>query len=362
MRVLLSAGEPSGDRHAAALARALILRDPSAEIEGVGGDGMRAAGAVLLEDLTRLGAMGLLESAGSLIHHVKLLRRLANRIARGRYDLVILVDYPGFHLRVARAAARRGVPVLYYIAPQVWAWGGWRLAALRRAVRRLAVILPFEEPFFRQHGIAAEFVSHPLLEQAPDPDRTSARRTLGIAPDASVLGLFPGSRPGDLARHLALFGDAARRVRRAIPGAQVLVAAGTAQANGVRPVDDPALVRAAADAAIVKSGTATLEAALTGLPMVVAYRMHPVTYRVARSLVQVPHVSLVNLVAEHAAVPELVQGDATAARLAEAVLPLLDQGGEGARAQRTAFQVVRARMGQPGAAARVAAMAAELAA
>lgn len=199
MRVFLSAGEPSGDRHAAALVRELTLRDPTVKIEGVGGDGMREAGAVLLEDLTHLGAMGLLESAGGLVHHVKLLRRLANRIASGRYDLVILVDYPGLHLRVARAAARHGVPVLYYIAPQVWAWGRWRLAALRRAVRKLAVILPFEERFFRRHGIAAEFVGHPLLEQ-PHPDRASARRTLGIAPDTPVLGLFPGSRPGEIGR------------------------------------------------------------------------------------------------------------------------------------------------------------------
>lgn len=362
MRVLVSAGEPSGDRHAAAVARALREQTPTCDIEAVGGPALAGAGVRILEGLGRLSAMGLVEAAGSLLAHVRLLRRLDRRLADGRYDLLVLVDYPGFHLRLAQRAVKRGVPVLYYIAPQVWAWGAWRVPLLRRSVRHLAVILPFEEAFFRGHGIATSFVGHPLLEQPVVPDRRTARAMLGIADGTPVLALFPGSRPKDIAYHSPVFHDAARRVRAMVPGVEVLVAGSGAGHDGLRFERDPAMVRAAADAAIVKSGTATLEAALAGLPMVVAYRMHPVTHHVARRVVRVPHVGLVNLVARAPVVPELIQTAATGPRLAAAVVALLEPGGRAAQRQQDAFQLIRERLGEPGAAGRVAALALECAA
>lgn len=336
-------------------------------VEGVGGDAMRAAGARLIAHADRLSAMGLCEAAASLPRHLGLLRRLTHALRTGRYTLAVVVDYPGFHLRVARAAARCGVPVLYYIAPQLWAWGRWRLPLLRAHVRRLAVILPFEQPFFRSRGVPSTFVGHPLLDHEPPPARLRARRQVGMPPEAPLLALFPGRRAAERRRLWPAFRIAARLLRRDLPGLEVAVAAADPGADaaeeGIRSwAGEPAVLAAAADAALCKSGTTTLEAALAGLPHVVAYRLHPVTYAVARGAVTVPHVGLVNLLAGRLVTPELLQAAATPERLARAVLPLLDRDGRPAREQREAFAAVRATLGTPGAGRRVAALALELAA
>lgn len=361
--VLVSAGEPSGDRHAGRVLSALRGNSCHITADAVGGTALCAAGAKLIAPLERLSATGLFEGLGTLPAHVRLLQRLERRFAAGTYDLVVLVDYPGFHLRVAQRAARHGVPVLYYIAPQLWAWGGWRAERLRRHVRRLAVILPFEEAFFRARGIGAEFVGHPLLDDPVPPSREDARRQLRLHDGTPVVALFPGSRMNDVARHWPTFRDAALQLREEVPDLAVLVAADVPETrqHGLLRVP-PDVARAAADAALVKSGTATLEAALAGLPMVVSYRMHPVTFAVARRLVQLPHVGLVNLLAGGVVTPELLQDEARPAALARALLPLLDRDGRAARAQRDAFSRIRNTLGSRGAARRVAAMALELAA
>ena len=199
--VLLVAGETSGDLHASGVAAALARRAPERALVGIGGDRMAAAGVTLLEHTDRLAVMGFAEVLAHIPRHYQLLRALRRRLASGRVGLVILVDYPGFNLKVAAAARAAGVPVLYYITPQVWAWGAGRLATMARTVTRAAVILPFEEELLRRHGIAATFVGHPLLDRAAHdfPDRAAARKELGLPEDAPVLALFPGSRAQEIA-------------------------------------------------------------------------------------------------------------------------------------------------------------------
>lgn len=363
-RLFVSAGEPSGDLHGAALVEALRDRFPGARITGFGGPRMAAAGAELRWRMEGYTALGLVEVLGKIPRHWRLLGQMRRLFRTGAIDLVIVVDYPGFHLRVAEAAQAAGIPVLYYVAPQLWAWWPGRARRLARAVDAMAVILPFEAGFFRTVGIEAEFVGHPLTE-APRPSRAAARQALGIGPDVKVLGLFPGSREGELHRLWPAFRDAGRRLLEAGRCDQVLVA-GTA--DGKYPEPGPitlvrgqtAAVLAAADAGLAKSGTTTLEAALADLPMVVAYRVHPVTARLAQRMLRVDWLSLVNLVAGRQVVPELWQDEVTGVALERAVWPLLDAADPATIAQREGLAAVRTSLGGAGAAGRVAAMAARL--
>lgn len=364
LRVCLCAGERSGDRHAAGLARSLRARRPDAILEGVGGPAMAAAGVELLERIESLEAMGFAEPVLRLWSHLKLLARLRRRFAGGRYHLVILVDYPGFNLRVAEAAARARVPALYYIAPQAWAWGPARAERLRRSVRSVAVILPFEEPFFAARGVPATFVGHPLLDSAY-PSRAEARERLGLEAQRPVLALLPGSRPSEVRRLWPPLRDAARRLRLLHPGLEVVVPAvsGCAypEAQGIRLCWEPgAAPLAAADVAVCKAGTGALESALMAVPSVVVYRTDPMSYALARRVATVRSVGLVNLLAGGHAIPELLQERARAAEIAAAVLPLLDPDGPAVRNQQQAYRRVRERLGGPGAADRTAAMALEL--
>ncbi|HXM37147.1 MAG TPA: lipid-A-disaccharide synthase [Gemmatimonadales bacterium] len=363
-RVYISAGEPSGDAHAAAVATALQRRLPGVELEALGGPLLERAGARVLDRMEDFSVVGFVEAIAKIPAHYRLLGRVKKAFQARRYDLVILVDYPGYHLRAAAAAAAAGIPVLYYIAPQMWAWGSWRVRRLA-SVRRLAVILPFEEAFFRERGVAATFVGHPLKDRPPPPGRAEARRLLGLDPARPTLGLFPGSRAQEVTRHWAVFRAAAARVATARPDVQI-VAAGAPGASYPEPgaimvhAGDPLPVFAAADAGICKSGTTTLEAAMADLPMVITYRVHPVSSFIAFRVLRVPWVGLVNLVAGYEVAPELLQGRATPAALAAAVLPLLDPGAPATRRQREGLRLVRERLGAPGAADRVADIAAGL--
>jgi lipid-A-disaccharide synthase len=357
-RILVVAGEPSGETHAARAVSALRERVSGIQVEAVGGDQLHAAGADVRWRADRLSARGLTEAIASLPAHWRLRGELRRELAQGRFDAVLLVDYPGFNLSVARVARTAGVPVLYYIAPQLWAWGGWRISRLRRDVARLATILPFESEFFSEQGIDTTFVGHPLLD-VPRPDRASARRTLGFPVDATVLGLFPGSREPEIARHWDLFRHVWHRLRANRPELRAVVAARAGieypDADGVTlHQGDAAVAFAAADAALCKSGTTTLEAALADTPMVIAYKMGAATYAAARHLVQIPRIGLVNIVAGRQVAPEFVQRAATLDALAGALEPLLQRDGVAARAQRAALSVVRERLGAPGAAGRVA--------
>lgn len=366
-RVFVSAGEPSGDAHAAEVVRRLFADQEGIAVDGIGGPRMEEAGARLIARMEDLSAIGVAEVLRSVPAHVALLARLRRRFTLERYDLAVLVDYPGFHLRLARVAAGRGVPVLYYIAPQLWAWGAWRLPALRRSVSHLAVILPFEQAFFAGRGIPTTFVGHPLLDRPPTPTRDAARRVLGLGSDVPLLTLSPGSRRAEIRRLWPTLRRAAHRLREAVPDLEVLLLEAPC---GVAPADeafrvwrgDPAVAFAAADAGLCKSGTTTLEAALAGMPMVIAYRMHPASFALAKRVVSVPSVGLVNLIAGRGVAPELLQGEATPEALASAALPLLDPAGREASEQRDALETVRSALGSPGAAGRVAELGRELAA
>jgi len=356
--VFLSAGEASGDRHAAMLARALQDAAPGCRLAGIGGEGMAAAGVRLVHHMRALQAVGVVEAVGSLPAHLRALRVARHELRDGGYDVVVIVDYPGFHRRVAAVAAGLGIPVLSYIAPQFWAWAPWRATGHRRVVTHTAVILPFEERFFQERSVPATYVGHPLMD-APRVTRAEARTRLGIAANSVVLGVFPGSRPQERATLWPPFRDAAAILVRSHPNLHVLVAgAPDTSCDGLDSLGgalaSAELVAAAADAAIAKSGTTTLELALAGTPHVLAYRVHPVTYAVARLVVSVPYVGLVNLVLDRAVVPEVLQAAVQPVALAEIVEDLLEGGSPTASRQRAAFVELAGRLGPAGAARRTA--------
>jgi lipid-A-disaccharide synthase len=364
-RIFISAGEPSGDLHGAGVVRALRDRYPDSVIEALGGPLMAAAGATIRYPMEGLAAFGVVEIVTKLAAHVRLLRALRADFRAGRYDLAIVIDYPGFHVRVAEAARQAGIKVLYYIAPQLWAWRPGRARRFASAVDRLAVVLPFEQRFFGGLGLRSDYVGHPLVDRGAWPSRAAAREQIGIRSDARVLGLFPGSRHQEIRRLWRPFRDAAHQLMSEGRCDRVLVA-GTPDGDYPDPGrlellrGDPIPVFAAADAALAKSGTTTLEAALADVPMVVAYKVHPLTWHMFQRLRTVQWVSLVNLVAEREVVPEMLQDRAEASPLAEALRPLLDPRHPATVAQREGLALVRERLGEPGATTRVVALADEL--
>lgn len=364
--VFVSAGEPSGDAHAGAFVGALREISGSLAVEGVGGPAMAAAGAKLLARIEDLTVIGFVEVLAKVPAHWRLLHAIEDRLRRGDVKLLVLVDYPGFHLRVAAMARRLGVPVLYYIAPQLWAWHEGRVKRMARDVSRLAVILPFEEAFFRERGLRATFVGHPLLDRPALPaDRAGLKAALGLDPARRVLGLFPGSRPQETRRLWPVFRAASALLQGRVGGLQCIVAATPGaeypDAGEVRVLAGRSReIFAACDAALTKSGTTTLEAALAGAPQVIAYRLNTLSYLLARRVVRVPWIGLVNLVAGRQVAPEYVQRGATPEALAGALLPLLEVGSSERREQLRGIEEVRARMGGPGAARRAAALALEM--
>lgn len=364
--VFLAAGEPSGDLHGAGLARALRRRLPGVRLLGLGGDLMEKEGVRLYAGLDDLAVMGFAEVLSRLPFFLKLRRTVFDALRQERVDLVIPIDYPGFNLRLARRAREDGIPVLYYIAPQVWAWHASRAAQLASDTDAVAVILPFEAAFLQRAGARAEFVGHPLMDAEPEmPPREEWLRALSADPDRPVLALFPGSRGQELQRHLGLFEETVRRVVENRPEVQPVLASAAGMAGRLghlewpRTTESRVLLRHAT-AALVKSGTTTLEAALAPTPFVVVYRMNPLSYQLARRLVKVPHIALANLVAGERVVPEFVQGEATPERLAAELLPLLDAGSDERRRMLDGLGRVRGVLGQGGAAERVAEIAAEL--
>lgn len=369
--ILLVAGEASGDLHAGRLAAALRARRPELDIAGMGGEEMRAAGVRLLVDAKETAVVGFTELWARRQALRSALRRLRSHLAEARPSLLVCVDFPDFNLLLARTANRLGIPVCYFISPQVWAWRRGRVRTIRRLVRRMLVLFPFEEALYREAQVPVRFVGHPLLDVLADaPARGAARAALGIPSEARVVGLLPGSRAAEISRHLPLLLRAAQRMRAARPDLGVVVglaqhleaepAARLAAEAGARVVQGQthALIRAA-DLLLAVSGTVTLEAAILGTPMVITYRLGRLTWLLARLLVRVRFIGLPNLVAERPVVGELIQRDATPERLAEAGLALLDSPERAAR-MRADLAEVRARLGQPGAVERAAQAVLEL--
>jgi lipid-A-disaccharide synthase len=347
---------------------ALKARDPSLTFAALGGPALAGAGVTLLDELTHAAAIGPFDAARHVARFRRALRRLEGHLTTQRPDLVILVDFGDFNLPfVAPMVRRHGVPIVYYISPQVWAWGRFRLRWVRRYVQRMLVLFAFEEAFYRREGIPVTWVGHPLADHPPAAlSKDAAMQQLGLNPWRRTVGLLPGSRAAEVARHLPLLLAAAAKLAWRMPGVQFLIpqAAGVSEDLFSRHLGrvslDVRVTRSpfsdalpALDAAVVASGTATLETALAEVPMVVVYRTSWPTYLAARAVLRVPHIALVNVVAGRAVVPELIQHRATPTRVARELLALLRDDARCARMQ-DALRQVRAHLGPPGAVDRAA--------
>jgi lipid-A-disaccharide synthase len=370
---MISCGEPSGDLYAAALATEILRAEPSATITGFGGDRLRAAGASLVGDFSGLSVTGLMEVARVLPRTYATYRRLVRDAEAARPDVFVAVDFPDFNFRLAAAVRKLGVPVVYYISPQLWAWRRGRMKTMRRIADRVLVIFPFEEAIYQEAGVSVEWVGHPLLDLAAVPrPRVPFLAGLGLDPGRPVVALLPGSRRNELHAILPGLVSAARIIRGELPDVQLLVARAPhlpdtafqplAGLDGKVAVVEHATddVLAAADVALVASGTVTVQAALHQCPMVVVYRLSSLTYRMGKPFVHVDTYAMANLVAGRRVVPELIQEDFTPDRVAgEAMRVLTDPAY--AASMRAALGDVRGRLGSPGASARAAAAVIEVA-
>jgi lipid-A-disaccharide synthase len=362
--LLLSAGEASGDMYAARLAAALKQR-ADLEIFGMGGPQMRAAGVDVVTDYSEVSVVGITEILGHIPSLVRAMRHIVAEAGRRKPAFAILTDFPGFHLRLARKLKRRGIKNIYYICPQFWAWRPWRVRVVRRRFAQALCIFPFEEKFYGDAGVPVKFIGHPLVGAVhASLDRRAFFREQNLDPQKKLVTILPGSRAAELRQHLPFLRDACLRIHRESPAQFVLAAAPGANLTSLREAWLPQLplkivagetynALAAADAAIVSSGTATIEAALLDVPMVVVYRVTPLTALLAKPLVRTPFFSMVNLIAGKRAVPELIQNDFTPSRVSAEVLRLLN--GQGARESlRRDLAEVRRRLGPPGAVERAA--------
>jgi len=369
--IMLSAGEASGDLHGATMCRALRTLDPGVRLIGMGGPRMAAAGVEILVDPTAHAAVGTSEAVGRVPGLYRAYKILVRRLRESQPKAMVLIDFPEFNLRLAKQARRAGVPVVYFIPPQLWAWRRGRIRQMARRVTRVLAAFPFEKSLYEEAGISVEFVGHPLLDVVPgDLDRMKARERLGVGGRQTLVGLLPGSRRQEVGRLLPPMLDAATRLaggdgRRcfvlglaaSVDRGLVTALLARASETGGPPVDVVEglthEVMAGADVLLIASGTATLEAALLGVPMVVCYRVSRLTEAVARLLNRSPWISLPNIVAGRTAVPEILQDKVTGVRLSfEAERLLVDP--VAATAQRAAFKEVRSRLGQPGVGARAA--------
>jgi lipid-A-disaccharide synthase len=365
-RLLLSCGEASGDLYAGALTRELRVRDPAIEVAGLGGPRFAAAGGQLVDDYRDLAVTGLTEAIAKLPRSLEARRRLVADAQRRRPDALVLIDFPDFNFRLAPLVRRLGVPVVYYISPQIWAWRPRRLETIRKIADRVLVIFPFEERIYRDGGVPVEFVGHPLVDLArPTADRTTFLSARDLSPAAPTVAILPGSRANEVSRILPELILAAGRIASAVPGAQFVVARAphlddrlfdvvrTGALHSAVVEGDTDTVLASSDLALTASGTATVQTALHDVPMVIVYRMSPITYRLLRRLVKVDAIGMVNLIAGERIVPELVQDAFTADAVAREAISMLTDPARVA-AVRAGLAKVRARLGGPGASGRAA--------
>jgi lipid-A-disaccharide synthase len=362
-RVLLVAGEASGDLHGGFLVQELQRQLPGVEIAGVGGDHLRARGIDILADVRVLSAAGLVEIISSLRRHHRVMELLKHQMDHQRPDVVVLIDYPGFNLFVAKEAKKRGIPVFFYIAPQVWAWGKGRAKKMERLIERLAVIFPFEEAIFNAHGRDfARYVGHPLVDELHvSGTREQIRQRHGLSPDQPLLVLMPGSRRAEVRMLLPAMLQAAQQLK--CDGWQVvLLKASTIDrsyfelVSGDRALPIPLIegdaynLLHAADAGVIASGTATLEAALLGCPHVILYRFSRLTYLIAKLVIGRRIIGLPNVILGRPLFPELIQRDMTPANIVRSVRRIRDDQGLFDQA----VSELQAAMGPPGASRRAA--------
>lgn len=347
--IFISAGEASGEHYgallAAALRQQLAQKGETTELFGMGGERMAAAGVERIVRAEDVSVMGLTEVLEHLPRIYGEFRKLKRAIRARRPDVAVLIDFPDFHFRLAREFHRLGIPVIYFVSPQLWAWKKHRIHQVRKYVSKMLVIFPFEEAFYRQHGVEAEFVGHPLAELPPPAiTREQFARQNALDPTRAWIGVLPGSRPHEIRDHLPTMLEAARRLplisgdpfEFIVPLAPTLNAAQRAHVHqtvldlapdlSVRLVEDARAALFHARASVVASGTATVEASLIGNPFVVVYRVSALTYAIAKRVVKVPHVAMANLIAGRQVVPELIQSDFTAANIVQHLAPLLPDG------------------------------------
>ena len=392
-KILVVAGEASGDGHAARLVAAIKEQLPQAEFFGVGGEALAAQGVRILCPASELAVVGLLEVVGRLPAVGRALRDIGRALKRERPHLVILVDFPDFNFWVARLAKYYRVPVMYYISPQVWAWRTYRVRTIARLVARMVVIFPFEAEFYEGKGVPVAYVGHPVMETLPPlPPRPVLLEKWGLDPQRLTLALLPGSRASEIEWHLPPMLQAAALIKKAIPQTQFLLPLASTAPRGLveemveKNVEQPPsavleqarapaphspgspikiiegqsyAALSAAHLAVVASGTATVEAALAATPTIIIYRVSPLTFAVARRLVRVRHAGMANLLAGETLFPELLQDDFTPARLAREVLALVADPQRLQALRRGLAQVIE-RLGGPGASRRAARVALEI--
>ena len=373
-RVMICAGEASGDLHGASVAEALKKMAPNIELLGMGGANMRSASVEIVYDIADIGVMGFVEVMWNLPKFFRLRDYLSEVMDQRRPDVVVLIDYGGFHMALASVAKKKNIPVVYYICPKAWVWGKWRAKAIAGWVRRVAAIFPFEAEIYAQAGASVEFVGHPLVDIVkPSMSREEAYRYFGADSQRPLLLLLPGSRFQEVESLLEVVLAAAQKIRQQIPNCQFYLPLAptipieriesVVQASGVPVVftrNSTYNLMQIADCAIAASGTVTLEAALMELPSVIVYRVQTATYWLVRMVANVSHVGLPNIVVGRRILPELIQDAATADNVSNAALRLMMDPDARQQARRD-LKEVRASLGEPGAVSRVAKIVLEVA-
>jgi len=359
---MLSAGELSGDRLGAGLARALRRSCPEVELFGMGGPQMAEAGVRLIQDASAVAVVGIQEVLARLPAIRQAMRSLGAALERERPDILVPIDFPDFNLRLAARARRAAIDVVYFVSPQVWAWRRGRVHLIRRLVRRMLVLFPFETEFYEAAGVPVTFVGHPLAEAELEPRRrTDLCAAIGVDPEREVVALVPGSRRSEVERLLDPMLQAAAIVRRRRPGTQSLVTIAPglsrewfdAEISRLGGADvrlhagDFPEVLSVCQAGVVASGTATLEAAVMGMPMAVVYKMNPLSYAIGRALSNIDSVGMPNLVAGRRVVPELIQSQCTPRKISEVLLRFLENPDE-ARRVREELRAIRGKLGGAG--------------
>jgi len=365
-KIMLVAGEASGDLHGGNLAREILAARPDLQLMGMGGSMMRGAGVDTVIDNSELAVVGIYE----VLSHIGVIKRafdtLKGIIQNSPPSLIVLIDYPDFNLRLAKVAKAAGVPVLYYISPQIWAWRRGRVKTIAGLVRKMLVVFPFEEQFYKDAGVECRFVGHPLLDAMKEmPGRDELASRFGLDPDRPIFGILPGSRRKELSFHLPVMLESYNLLKEKIPGLQGVIPVASSLSERdfapymegfeeVRLVSgDTDGVMALMDAAAVASGTATLQTALYGKPMVIIYRLSPITYFLGRMLIKVKHIGAVNLVADEEVVPELIQDDATPENISSLIFKMFCDKAYYAEVVEKLGRV-REKLGGPGASARAA--------
>ena len=371
-RLMVVVGEPSGDLHAARLLEQLNRRSSHFEYYGIGGARMRAQGFDALVKSEEMAVMGLVEILRHFPRLYGVLRKMRKLLQQRRPDLMILVDYPGFNLLLAKTAKRLGIPVLYYISPKIWVWRESRIHKIAARVDQMALIFPFEQSYYQRAGLPATYVGHPLVGQVSSAlTPQQARDQLRLDPGRKTVGLFPGSRRGEVGALLPELLESARRLQQQNPEIQILLSQAPELSDALfDAIEEQGLsihrVRGevhtairACDAVVTASGTVTLEIALLNTPMVVIYRMAPLSYAILSRLIKTQWISLVNIVAQREVVPELLQQRASAPVIVDHLLPLLEQGAE-REEMMTGLQRVREALGEGDSANRLADLVEEM--